>query len=183
MKKDTRDLIKLGAIVGAGLITWNWISGKGGIISPAAVVGGVITEAVETVGSTLWNIPPAIARGVHAEEIGQFVFEAMTSESEIEEYFAQVQWGTAEQTGIPTKVPSIGILPFLPSLLPKTISHPEVVTLGPTTKAFIEEAPWREDPTAFAGLPGPTIGGVTYPSVEAYLEAQRAKYVKAGCID
>jgi len=179
MKKDTRELIKIGAIVGAGLIAWNWISGKGIIPSPAVAFGGVIQEAAETVGSTLWNIPPAIARGVHAEKIGEFAFETMTSESEIEKYFARAQWGE-EQAGIPINIPLIssvlGPFPYA------AIKHPEVVTLGPETKAFIEEAPWRED-GAFAGLPGPTIGGVTYPSVEAYLEAQRAKYVKAGCID
>lgn len=192
MKKDTRDLLKIGGIVAGGVIAWNWLSGKGGLPglpAPGAVVGGVVTEAVETAGSMLWNIPLGVARALKAEEAGGKLYDVMTSEEETSDYFRRVQWGVQEQTGIPTEWPlwARAGLPITGLLPAAEIPHPEVAVLGPGTKTFIEEAKWRES-DVFAGLvtpgePWATIGGVTYATPEAFLEAERAAFVKAGCID
>jgi len=197
MQKGTKDLLQIGGIALAGLVAWNWIAGKDGLPglpAPGAVIGGVVSEAVEAAGSVVANIPIGIARGLGAEKIGEGLFDFITQPTETEEYFARVQWGLEEQKGIPTggwempltgwEMPITGWewSPFTGFIQPD-ISHPKVVTLGPATKTFVEEAPWREDPGVLAGLAGPTIGGITYPTMIAYLEAQRAKYVQAGCID
>jgi len=157
----------IGGIAIAGLFIWGKLSGKGSLIpSLSDVIGGAAGTLGAGLGAGIISIPTGIARGLGAEKLGEAAYGVAVSPSQEELYFARATWG-APQTGIPTRLSGI---PIIGGLMPK-VPTAKVVTFSPHLKQFLTEATWR------------TSTAPANPEAYAWLEAERAKYVKAGCID
>lgn len=143
------------------------------------IVGGTTGAVAEGLGGAaggvlkgIFQFPLAVGEAVGARQWGEKAFDVfLTPYIDESDYVANLQW-----TGQPPATP-IDPAGFVQHQLATRLVQPEA-TLGGSSKEFLIEAPWREDPTIFAGL-GPIQG---YPTAEAYLEAQRAKFAGAGFI-
>lgn len=157
-----RDLAIGGGVLVGGLLIYDAISkglGFEGVKSTMENLGGIIGESIIAV-------PEGIARALGAEEFGSRLYQGTIGRFlEEENIIERTTWGELEPGE------DLGVIWLGP--LPIPVSAPEVAQLGPMTKDFIIKAAWRTDPEVRAMLE---------PWMIKHLEAERAKYVRAGLI-
>ena len=174
-----------GAIALGGILGYNALRNlSSGLPSLADLFGGLGGGAVgggaEVAGGALGGalkgalqFPLAIGEAVGARGWGESAFDVVVDPYiESRDVIAHLQW-TGEQPsftpqGITTPLP----VQYIQHVLSGALVQPQA-QLGGSTKQFLIEAPWREDPTMFAELG---------PWAAQYMEAQRTRFEEAGLI-